>query len=221
MNKRETQFKFDAILFDLDGTIIDSSPGVISCFRHTLQVLGIKEPDMKTLLTILGPPLQDSFCNMFGMSTKYAENAVKIFRHEYSEKGIYESKPYAGIATLLQTLYNSEMNISIATSKPQEFAIKMLSNHSLDKYFDKICGIGMSIKAETKLELIKRALPESYSSPIMVGDRRYDIESAKEAGLPCIAVSYGYAPAGELEKAQPTAIATSALEILELLKRDF
>jgi phosphoglycolate phosphatase len=211
--------KYDAILFDLDGTIIDSSPGIISCFCNTLQVLGINEPDRKTLLSIVGPPLQKSFCDLFGMNTKDADNAVKIFRREYSDSGLYESTPYSGITTLLQTLCDHNIYLAIATSKPKVFADRILSHHNMDMYFTKICGTGMSKRAETKLELIKKSLPEHYLNAVMVGDRKYDIESAKEAGLPCIAVSYGYAPEGELEKAQPTAIADSPTELLELLNR--
>ena len=126
--------KYDAILFDLDGTIIDSSPGVISCFCNTLQVLGINEPDRKTLYSIVGPPLQESFCDLFGMSNKDAENAVEIFRREYSDKGLYNSTPYTGIPKLLQTLCDLEIYLAIATSKPQVFADRMLSYHKLDKY---------------------------------------------------------------------------------------
>lgn len=196
---------FHTILFDLDGTVTDPKEGITRCVAYALEHFGIKVDDLDTLIPFIGPPLVDSFSGFYGMNETDSLIAVEKYRERFRVTGWAENKPYEGIAELLGDLKKAGKRISLATSKPEEFALKILYHFDLAQYFDLICGAPMHAhKGHGKVDVIEDALARmgitDRSGIIMVGDRLHDIEGAHKAGLPCVGVLFGYGDRAEHEK---------------------
>ena len=206
------------ILFDLDGTLTNPELGITNCVMYALEKFGIKENDRKKLYPFIGPPLTYSFQNFYGLSEEESKQAVAFYRERFSVKGLYENEVYAGVPEILQNLKEQGKKLIIATSKPEEYTIKILKHFELYKYFDFVAGATMDGSRGEKADIITYAL-ESYniedkSQAVMVGDRKYDILGAKENGLDSIGVLFGFGDLEELTKAGATYIAETVEDIL-------
>lgn len=192
------------VLFDLDGTLTDSAPGITNSVAHALAHFGIHE-EPGNLLKFIGPPLNESLPEFYGFSPEQTAEAVTVFREYFVEKGWCENAPYPGIAKLLQDLKRAGLRLMVATSKPEVQAVRILKHFGLADYFERICGAPQGNEdGARKSTVIGRALSyvnNDTSSAVMVGDRRHDVVGAHEAGIPCIGVLYGYGSREELEKA--------------------
>ena len=211
------------IIFDFDGTLFDTGPGIMHSVRYALKQMGIEEPDDKALRRFIGPPLFMSFKNFYNFTDEHASQAVEQYRVLYNKVFIEESYLYPGIADLLKELKAAGKHISIATGKPEHFAVPIAEHSGLRPLFDSLCGISLTDKDMHKKDLINRVL-ESYGSAspdlsdvIMIGDRASDITGAREAGVKAMGVRYGYAAAGELESAEPDCIADTVEDIGKIL----
>lgn len=196
---------FHTILFDLDGTVTDPKEGITRSVAYALEHFGIKVDDLDTLTKFIGPPLIESFSEFYGLSEEDSKTAVDKYRERYRVTGWAENVPYDGMAELLADLKKAGKTISLATSKPEEFAVKILQHFDLAQYFDLICGAPMNApKGHGKVDVIEDALKRlnitDRSGIIMVGDRLHDTEGAHKAGLPCIGVLFGYGDRAEHEK---------------------
>ena len=207
------------ILFDLDGTLTDSKEGIFRCFRHAFEKLGTEIPDDATMRSFLGPPLTESFRRVLGDEDKAAEG-VKIYRERYSTVGLFENRPYDGIAELLASLRERGYILAVATSKPEPFSCRILDRFSLIGYFDTVTGCGLDGSLDTKREVIEETLRrlgvKDKSEAIMVGDRMHDIIGAREAGLECIGAGWGFGEISELEEYGAVCIARTVAELGEL-----
>ena len=204
------------VLFDLDGTLTDSAPGITNAVSRALAHFGIEEKP-EDLLRFIGPPLNESLPEYYGFTPEQTVKAVEVFREYFVEKGWLENAPYPGIPELLRDLKAGGLQLMVATSKPEVQAVRILKHFGLAEYFDAICGAPAgnedgARKASVIREALRRA--EDPSSVVMVGDRRHDVEGAGENGIPCIGVLYGYGSREELEGAGASFIA----ENLEALK---
>lgn len=204
------------VLFDLDGTLTDSAPGITNSVSRALAHFGIEEKP-ENLLRFIGPPLNESLPEYYGFTPEQTVKAVEVFREYFVEKGWLENAPYPGIPELLGDLKAGGLQLMVATSKPEVQAVRILKHFGLAEYFDFICGAPAgnedgARKASVIREALRRA--EDPSSVVMVGDRRHDVEGAGENGLPCIGVLYGYGSREELSGAGASFIA----ENLEALK---
>lgn len=211
---------YNAILFDLDGTLTDPKEGITKCVQYALLKSGIDEPDLDKLLCFIGPPLIDSFQMFYSLTREEGEKAVEYYRERFSDIGIYENKLIDGIPQLLDSLKKQGKIIALATSKPHIFAKRVLDNFDLTKYFDIIVGAefdGTRNEKKDVIDEVLRQLPQN-STPIMVGDRRQDVIGAKECKVPCIGVKFGYAEENELEDAGADYIARTVDQLYELLK---
>ena len=212
---------YDILLFDLDGTIVDSSRGITNCVIHALEKFGISEPDIKKLYRFIGPPLVDSFREFYGFSDADADAAVAFYRERYRDIGMYENDVYKGIPELLESLRARGKRIFLATSKPEEFAKKILEYLKLDKYFDLIAGATFDRSRDTKESVIRYALAEGGLAPdgsvVMIGDRLHDVEGAQAVGLDSIGVLWGFGSREELESAGATCIATTPEELFSIV----
>ncbi len=193
---------FKYILFDLDGTLSDSAPGITRSVAYALEKFGINEK-AENLGFFVGPPLIDAFREKYGMTTKEAEKAIKFFRERFEMKGIFENAPYDGICELLHTLYSRGKKLILATSKPEKFAREILERYDFAKYFTFIGGACMDEKTRMhKDEVIAYCLENckisDVSECIMVGDRSHDVDGAKKFGIPTAGVLYGYGTSEEL-----------------------
>ena len=211
---------YDYLFFDLDGTIMDSAPGIYASVRYALSKYGL-EADERTLQTFVGPPLDDSFMREFGFSKEKADEAVRFYREYYPEKGIFEQTAYPGVPEALAKLRAAGRKVYLATSKPEPFAKRILDRFGLTGYFDIAAGASFDDSRADKDQVLRyliAMLPEGEQAVdegrvLMVGDRKYDVEGAKALGIPCLGVGYGYAEDGELAAAGAVAVAETAEEM--------
>jgi len=211
---------YDVILFDLDGTLTDPGVGITNSVAYALKKYGIEVTDKKSLYSFIGPPLNDSFMKYYGFSEEKAMEAIMVYREYFREKGIFENEVYKGIPELLEMIKKSDRRIVLATSKPEEFAIRILEHFDLMKYFDVVAGASMDEKRNKKGDVIKYALEKGgfgTEGTVMIGDREHDIFGAKENLLASIGVLYGYGSREELEKSGADYIAESVEDIFSLL----
>ncbi len=208
---------YDTVVFDLDGTLTKSEEGIMKSAAYALEKIGRPIKDFETLRAFIGPPLYYSFQYYIGLSEEESQRAVDYYRERYNTVGQYENAVYTGIRTLLYQLKKQGACVSIATGKPQEPTERILAHFKLNHFFDKIVGIQAHEHSASKKELIKEALPSKYKKAIMVGDRKFDIEGARENALDSIGVLYGYGSKEELEKAGATYLCYQVEEVSEIL----
>ena len=134
---------YDVILFDLDGTLTDSSPGIINSIIYALNKYGISVEDTSKLRRFLGPPLHESFKEFYGFDDEKAMEAVKYYREYFSTKGLLENQVYNGIPELLKNIADNDKRLIVATSKPQEFTDRIMEHFDLTKYFEFVAGSNM------------------------------------------------------------------------------
>lgn len=209
------------ILFDLDGTLTESAPGIINSLKYALERLGVQDYDRAILDKFIGPPLAVSFEKFFGFKGEKCNNAIKIYREYFSEKGLFENAVYSGVEDMLDTLKSASLKLAVATSKPEVYARMILDKFGLSGYFDTICGIPLDNEHMTKAQVIARAINElgaaDKQAALMVGDRDYDVAGAHQNGIECLGVTYGYGSREELEGAGAEYIAVSAENAAELI----
>ena len=207
------------VLFDLDGTLTDSAPGIKNSVIYALDKFGIKATH-EELDCFIGPPLVDSFMEYYGFSKEDADKAVVFYREYFSEKGIFQNEVYEGVPEVLAELKNSGAKLALATSKPKPFADRILKHFDLEKYFDVVCGATFDGNLSKKGDIVRLALEElgaNKDESILVGDRKHDVYGAHENGIPCLAVLYGYGDRQELEACHADFI-TDKLNLLSFKK---
>ena len=210
------------ILFDLDGTIIDSKEGILNSIAYALDKMGRKIPDKTDLFCFIGPPLSYSFATFCGMNEDDTERAVAFYRENYAPRGVYEFSVYPGVETMLKKLSSGGRRLYLATSKPEVFAKKILEKAGLDSYFTAVCGSLIPSGRDKKEDVISYLVENeglSLDETVMVGDRSYDAEGAHAVGLVAIGVSYGYGSVKELNRAGFEAIASSPKELASIIQR--
>jgi len=157
---------YSTLLFDLDGTLTDSAPGILNSVSYALNKFGIEEQDKDSLRHFIGPPLITEFKRSFGVSDEDAKKLVSFYREYFSTKGIFENDVYVGIPELLERLTNEGKQLIVATSKPEEFAIKILEHFGIAKYFTVIAGATMNESRTSKEDVIKYALEKGKVSDL-------------------------------------------------------
>ena len=213
---------YQYILFDLDGTIINSAEGIINCVRYALEDFGITEEDDEKLKAFIGPPLVDSFQEFYHFSEEDAKKATEKYRERYRDKGIFEIEMYDGIEEVFHILKERKKTIALATSKPEVFATRIMEKLGLISYIDVITGSEFDGRRDKKEDVLEEVFlrlgnpkPEEV---LMIGDRKFDIIGAKAWGVDSVGVTYGFAPEGELEEYGATYIADSPDEILDYVR---
>lgn len=192
------------IFFDLDGTLTNSSEGIIRSLRYAFDSMGFERPPLETLKKFIGPPLNVSFHELFHFDDEMSALMIKKYRERYSVKGLFENYPYEGMPELLSEVKDSGKILAVATSKPEHFSLRIADHFDLTKYFASVTG--SENESEDKAAVILKAckrlgIPESeFDSVLMVGDRMHDIVGAHKCGIKCCGVRYGFAPEGELEE---------------------
>lgn len=201
------------MIFDLDGTLTRSEDGILNCVEHALHTLGHPCPDRAELRKFIGPPLRYSFRTYCGMDEEQTQEAVRVYRQRYETVGKYENAVYPGIRRLLRTLKAAGCYLAIATGKPEKSAQDIAAYFGLTAWLDRVVGPTDSADAD-KTALIRRALPEAYDEAVMVGDRSFDIEGGRNAGIRTIGVGYGYGTKEELIGAGCDAYADSVDDLI-------
>lgn len=212
------------LLFDLDGTLTDPKEGITKCVQYALKHFGI-ESETEELMCFIGPPLVDSFKEFYKMSEDDALVAVEKYRERFRNIGIFENGVYVGISHMLSKCKDMGYIIGLATSKPEEFAIRILEKYELAKYFDEITGSTMDGSRNNKTDVIREAFARmnitecNLDEVLMIGDREHDIIGAKNCGIESVGVNFGYALDGELQAAGADYIVDSVNELEDLLER--
>lgn len=214
---------FQYILFDLDGTLVDSGPGVTNAVAYTLRKWGKEVPDRRSLERFIGPPLPWSFQTYHGYTREQSLQAVQDYREYYRAKGVYEAEVYAGIPELLQELKRRGRTLIVATSKPDVFAEQVLSHLGLRDSFDFIAAASLDEKTRaTKADVIRYAIEacgiRDLNRMVMIGDREHDVIGAKTVGIASIGVLFGFGSREELEKAGAGWLAERPGDILRLVE---
>ena len=206
---------YTSILFDLDGTLVDSGEGVLKCAELGLRHFNLPIPSPEEMRTFVGPPLRDSFIR-FGCTPEQAEEAIAVYRSRYTTVGKFELFVYPGIEKLLADLTDAGCKLYVATSKPETVSVEILNHLGLAKYFTYIAGAALDKSRGTKEEVIAYLLEQvgDLEGALMVGDTAYDVIGAERHGIPCAAISWGYGTVESLEAAHPAVIVDSTDELL-------
>lgn len=206
---------WSCILFDLDGTIADSAPGITESLGYMFEKLGRPVPSQEELRAWVGPPILDSFRDLAGMDQVESAQALAIYRQHYLSNSAGHAAIYPGLPGILRAIHTAGIPLALATSKP-EFAASLILDHgNITQYFRVIAGSSIDEIRSAKQDIIAEALlrfsmiEADTSNPVMVGDRFYDIEGAHVHGVPTIFVDWGYGAEGE-EAGSLATVSTSA-----------
>ena len=211
------QKDYKYIIFDFDGTINNTSPGIYATFTAVLNHFGIDASKID-LSRHIGPPLSDSYTHLVG--SEKCEEAIKLHKQVYADnKALYNSFLYDGIVEVLDQLYDSgKFTLAIASSKYEPHAYESLAYHKIDKYFRFVYG--QTDKRGFKEEVLRQLIDDNgfeRDECLMIGDTLHDVEGAHANGIDVVAVTYGFGKVEELKNSHPISICDSPREILSLL----
>lgn len=210
------------ILFDLDGTLTDSSGGITDCFRRAMEAFGYPCPSAEELTDqIIGPPIEASMLH-YGVAEDTVEAMTKVFRIHYNEHGWCNNRVYDGIPELLKQLHKAGFRLSVATSKPEHFAKRIMEHFDLAQYFYAIHGALPDKDINAKEAVMANALSNLPKDAVclMVGDRKHDMEGAKHHGLDAAGVLFGFGSREELEAYSPVFLAETPAALGDWLLDD-
>ena len=185
---------YDAVIFDLDGTLLDTSEGIFKSVTYAIDTLGFEKITPDVLRTFIGPPIQNSFARVYGLEKEEADKAADVFRNRYKEDDIVRAVPYEGIFETLEKLRASGVKTAVATYKRQDYAEKILKHFGFDRAVDTICGSDFEGKLSKK-DIIDNAiklLGADKARTVMVGDSDNDALGASGIGVDFIGVTYGF-----------------------------
>lgn len=209
------------LLFDLDGTLSNTGPGIMASTKYALSAMGMPEASEEKLRCMIGPPLDIGWREFFGLEGEQNLLAIQKFREYYREQGVFQSELYPGVKEMLERLAG-KATLCVATSKPEFFAGKILEMRGIAPYFKVLVGSPMGAEGTTKPEIIEKVLAQLGNPPkdevVMIGDRFYDIEGAKACGVTSVGVTYGFAAPGELQEAGADYVVATAEELGTLLE---
>lgn len=209
-----------AVLFDLDGTLSDSARGILSSLRHAFAVNGLQPLDPATEWAVLGPPFYESLPPLIGDVP--LGSVIAAYREHYGAGGMFDTAPFAGVTALIAGLHAAGVRLAVATSKPEHYAAPIVAHLGLGRYFEVIGGDALDGSRGTKAlviaDVLRRLGDPSPDEVLMVGDRRHDVEGAREHGIDCLGAAWGYGLPGELLAARPLAVCASPQDVAERLR---
>ena len=192
-----------AIIFDLDGTLLDTGRGIVKCVASTLSQMGLAVPNEEVCKSFVGPPLKKRFLEIFEADEKTADDFVKLFREEYAKGDIFLADRYPGIDGCLAALHK-RYPLAVATNKREDLAVKLLERFEMARFFDAICGSDEA-SSITKEQIVAKAAKRLGFAPtdcLMIGDSVNDADAAKLLGMPFVGVTYGYGFKSESDLAE-------------------
>lgn len=216
------EHQFKVVVFDLDGTILDTSEGVLASVKYTIDRFGFEPLSEEILNTFIGPPIQDSFANAYGLEGPILQEIANVFRNRYKTVDLIKAKPYDGIHDVFRLLVDNNVRPAIATYKREDYAIKILSHFNFDKYTDIMYGADNENKLKKK-DIIEKALMKAgsfdYSNTVMIGDSESDAMGAQAIGTNFIGVTYGFGfkKKTDVNKYPNIGVAKDTKELMKLL----
>ena len=212
----------DIVLIDLDGTISDSSPGMLTGFRKVFDRFDMEQPSDESIRRHFGPPLAVTWREVYGMTDEQIVVGLEVYREYYHDVGMFENNLYDGIPDLIKDLHAEGVTLSTATSKPEFSASRIIEHFGLREYFTFIGAADLAGTRDDKSAVIAHTLENLQASSqthsiVMMGDRRHDVEGAREHGIDTIGVLWGYGTAEELSTAGAIALAERPYDAGDLL----
>lgn len=190
------------VLFDLDGTLTDPREGITRSIAHALERMGVESPPLDELVFAIGPPLRASLARLLGTGSQAAvEQALAYYRERFADIGLFENRPYDGMAETLATLGSRGARLMVATSKPEVYARRIVEHFALHAHFEAVHGCELDGTREDKRDLIAHMIPRHRLDPprtVMVGDRGVDMRAARHHGLSALGALWGYGSREEL-----------------------
>lgn len=212
-----------AILFDLDGTLIDSSEGVTKCAKFALESEGITVEDHNELKFFIGPPLMHTFQKVYGFSEEKARELTTTYRSRYGPIGIYECMLYPGVEECIKKLKEMGYAIGMASSKPEVSCNVILEHFGLSDLFDEVVGSTLDGRIDTKEEVLAELFQRWSHIPkeevCLIGDTVFDAKGAKEIGIPCIGVTFGFGTKEEMQAEGVTTFVDKMEELPEVIEK--
>ncbi|WP_345417081.1 HAD hydrolase-like protein [Pseudonocardia xishanensis] len=191
------------VLLDLDGTLVDSAPGILGTLRTAFDQVGVPWDDSVIGPHLLGPPLYESLPPLVGETA--AERILTLYRPLYRDSGLLESTPYPGIEDLLHALVEAGARLALATSKAEPAARQILENQGWTALFTEIAGDTVDAQLPSKAavvgEVLRRLGSPDPADCVMVGDRKHDVLGSAAHGIRCLGAGWGYSEPGELTAA--------------------
>lgn len=214
---------YSHILFDLDGTLIDSKDTIRCSFEYALEKMNVPDPKIKDIDSLIGPPMLVTFQEVYGFSPSEAKKGYEFYLEEYVGNGqMYRAQLYEGVKETVHTLCKNGCFLGVATTKNEKNARKIIKSLELEIEIFRVYGTYNDGTRSNKKDIITDLLEDhgvvDLSDVLMVGDRFYDINGAKEVGIDSVGVTYGCGSEGELREAGPTHIISRFSELLNIVK---
>lgn len=211
------------IIFDFDGTLVDTSEGIIKCMHYAGKCLKEIPLEDQQIKETIGPPLQEMIRSLFKTEdADKIQQGMKYFRLRYTEKGVMECSLYQDVEKMLKMLKEENHKLYIATSKPYDFVIAILKRFKLEAYFDYITGVNLKGKSLSKAQRIRELMMQfdlREAETLMVGDRQEDVEAARLNGIKTIGMLYGFGKKEDLEKEGCKHFCYNSLELMKYIDR--
>jgi phosphoglycolate phosphatase len=208
---------YTAVLFDLDGTIVDSAPGIFHCFEHTFRMMHREAPSRAAMRPFLGPPLEETFRDSLGMTGDDLDRAVAIYRAEYAAGGAITAEMYPGVIEVVRAVRKAGIPVALATSKVETGVRMVLRHFELDEDFDVLGTASDDDVRSAKADVVRFALDAldeagaDISRVVLVGDRIHDVEGAAIHGVDSVLVQWGYGTEDEWSEATATVATVEGL----------
>jgi phosphoglycolate phosphatase len=209
-----------AILVDLDGTIINSGPGIIGSYQHALRCMGVECPSAEDLTWVVGPPSRRSFPKLIEPNQD-VEEAVRLYREHYGEHGLFNATIYSGMQEALTDLYALPARLFVCTAKVQSFAERIIEHFGLAHLFERIYGADPEGKYDDKGLLIEHIIGVEQIDPtrmVMIGDRANDMLAATRHAIPGVGALWGYGDEAELMEAGATTLCPTPNDLVGIVR---
>ncbi|HSN21646.1 MAG TPA: HAD hydrolase-like protein [Usitatibacter sp.] len=212
-----------AALFDLDGTLTDPREGITRSLAYALERMGVAPPPLDEMVFAIGPPLRASLAQLLGTDSPAAvERALALYRERFADVGLFENRPYEGVAEALAALSAGGVRLLVATSKPTVYARRIVERFALAAHFEEVHGCELDGTREDKRELLAHVIPRhrlDASASVMIGDRGADMRAARHHGLHALGALWGYGTDEELREAGAHGLCAAPSELPALLSR--
>ena len=215
---------YKSVIFDVDGTLLDASAGIIKSVKFMMDKFGLSLPHGFVMKDFVGPPIQNSCKRIFKADDKQAQKFADIFRSQYASGDVFCSTPYPNIYDLLELLKKKKIALGVATYKREDYAIDLMKHFGLDKYFDTICGADNDNRL-TKTDILQsciKNLTKEKEEVVLIGDSIHDGDAAKELGVDFIGVTYGFGfkLKEDMKEYKPVLCAESVQDIINFFKKN-
>lgn len=221
-----------AVIFDVDGTLLDTTQGVLSAVRYTIEKHGLYPLSEKELLAFIGPPIQDSFARAYGLEGAVLQELATSFRDRYKGEDLFRAVPYDGIYQVCEELKSCGIVLAVATYKREDYAVRIMRHFGFDRYTELIHGADHENRLK-KVDIIRRCLEDmGVSDPhdaVMIGDSDNDMIGADAVGTNFLGVTYGFGfhsredvtlLAEKMTRTKVIGIAERPAEIMQWIKAD-